>query len=37
MHLEAVMKLVWRYALGGHDHMNLEAVNIQVGRYTWRL
>jgi len=26
MHLEAVIERVWRYALGGHDCANLEAV-----------
>jgi len=32
MHLEAVIKLVWRYALGGHDRANLEAATERVWR-----
>jgi len=36
IHLEAVIKQVWRYAHGGHDHVNFEAVMECVGRYNWR-
>jgi len=37
MHVEAGIKLVWRYALGGHDCANLEAVTEGVWRFNWRL
>jgi len=36
IHLEAVFKQNWRYALGGHDHASFEAVLRRVWRYTWR-
>jgi len=31
MHLEAVVERVWRYVLGGHDRVNVEAAIKQFG------
>jgi len=36
IHLEAVIERVWRYALGGHDCANFQAVIKCVWRCTWR-
>jgi len=36
IHLEAVIEWVWRYALGGHDRVNIQAVIERVWRCTWR-
>jgi len=36
MHLEAVIEPDWRYAPGGHNRENLEAVIEQVCTRTWR-
>jgi len=37
IHLEAVIERVWRYAHGGNDDANMEAVIVQVRRHTYRL
>jgi len=36
IHLEALIKQVWRYAVGGDDHVILEALIERVWRGTWR-
>jgi len=36
IHLEAVIKQDWRYALRGHDRAHMQAVLERVWRYTWR-
>jgi hypothetical protein len=37
MFFKAVIEYVWRYALGGYESANLQAVIKQVGRCTRRL
>jgi len=36
MHLEAAIERVWRYALGGHVSVTLEAVVEPDSRSMWR-
>jgi len=31
-----MIEQVWRYALGGHDLVNCQAIIERVWRYTWR-